>query len=688
MKRIIFKTSKCVSLLTAAAIIICAVFPASAETREADYVSIHEQIGGREGNYMQFSMPDGINYYDYENGMVGVTGYYGRKTDIFIPSSVNADEREYTVACVNHGAFSNDKYIKSITLPDGMLEIHESAFQNMKSIKRIYVPASVKLIEDGAFAAEPQDFRLVVEKGSIAEQYARENDIAYIYYEDDGYDSTTYTLYFLAPEDWFMSDYGALNGDIGCFYDSGEEIHEYPGVKMTYTPDIGQNVFMLEGVPCDAKNIVFNDFAVHNESESARYRTEAAESRNGLIYVLSKESFDENNGLAMTDTVRGDWFTFFDYKRDDDHYGSYKFNKNQPTSYTYYFLAPDEWFDTESGAHNDKVCCYWTKPNENAGYPGLEMTPAPEIGKNVYKIENVPIETTGITFNDGYWPPLDERSPDNLPRSASPRSISGFDRINISCPYDKSITTNNFNDWIYVLRISKKSLYITEDDIYYDTGTWFTLDDYRNHADYYGTYGIEVDTPPVVTEKTKGKIYFDASQWQSKRLQFYIFDKKTGEIATPYGWTDREMWGSPDLNGTPSTNGNRIFESFEFTLTPERDAYAIFYDPDTGNQLIEMKLDSDSFDKCAYPSGEYTEPSLDDGREYADMKSKFYYAAPEAGDVDFDGEVTSADAVEILRASAWYTAFEAARFRLADLNNDGNIGSDDALNVLRMSMGI
>ena len=54
-------------------------------------------------------------------------------------------------------------------------------------------------------------------------------------------------------------------------------------------------------------------------------------------------------------------------------------------TYTYYFLAPDTFFDTNVGAPNSDV--------------GVTMEQAPEIGDNVFKIEGVSPDTSTIIFN-------------------------------------------------------------------------------------------------------------------------------------------------------------------------------------------------------------------------------------------------------------------------------------------------
>ena len=71
-------------------------------------------------------------------------------------------------------------------------------------------------------------------------------------------------------------------------------------------------------------------------------------------------------------------------------------DENDPTL-TYYFLAPDNWT-----ANGEKVSLYSCGPGwspELAGWPGFEMTAAPEIGKNVYKA-SISVVGVMLIFNN------------------------------------------------------------------------------------------------------------------------------------------------------------------------------------------------------------------------------------------------------------------------------------------------
>ena len=84
-------------------------------------------------------------------------------------------------------------------------------------------------------------------------------------------------------------------------------------------------------------------------------------------------------------------------------------------------------------------------------------------------------------------------------------------------------------------------------------------------------------------------------------------------------------------------------------------------------------------------SADITDNSLSDtsGKMAALMSS-----GNTTGDLDNDGEVTSNDALKILRASVGLETFTQEQTVLADLDNDGEITSNDALIVLRKSVGL
>ncbi len=183
-------------------------------------------------------------------------------------------------------------------------------------------------------------------------------------------------------------------------------------------------------------------------------------------------------------------------------------------TYTYYFLAPDNFFKTEAGASNSSVGVYWWQPEALAlTWPGVEMTAAPEVGENIFKIENVSPDTTTVIFNAF----VDAGNPADpklaaVAHQTTDINTEGYDADEA---YEGCPECENFNGMIYVLNLNEKSI---NDFSKAETigGAWFTLDDYKNNETYYGSYGFAADdkkgdttpsdtTPATADEPTGAK---------------------------------------------------------------------------------------------------------------------------------------------------------------------------------------
>ncbi|MEG2720950.1 MAG: dockerin type I repeat-containing protein, partial [Oscillospiraceae bacterium] len=53
------------------------------------------------------------------------------------------------------------------------------------------------------------------------------------------------------------------------------------------------------------------------------------------------------------------------------------------------------------------------------------------------------------------------------------------------------------------------------------------------------------------------------------------------------------------------------------------------------------------------------------------------------GDVNFDGKITSADAIAVLRAEAQLIELSSLQKEQADVTKDGRVTSGDAIKILR-----
>jgi hypothetical protein len=80
---------------------------------------------------------------------------------------------------IGDGAFGYCYYLESISIPNGATSIGDNAFGLCYALTDAYIPASVTNIGENAFEA-CDDIVLHVQEGTYAEQYAKDNGIAYI----------------------------------------------------------------------------------------------------------------------------------------------------------------------------------------------------------------------------------------------------------------------------------------------------------------------------------------------------------------------------------------------------------------------------------------------------------------------------------------------------------------------------
>ena len=163
----------------------------------------------------------------------------------------------------------------------------------------------------------------------------------------------------------------------------------------------------------------------------------------------------------------------------------------QPETVTYYFLAPDYYLTT-----NDSVGFYYWQPNEPASWPGIAMTPAPEVGKNVFKCELPNNTITQYVLFNAFVDPADTES-----QSAAHTTKS----IELAADDEHE----NFYDMIYVLANDDEHITVNEvSGSFTGSGKWFSIDPespeyYKNDKQYYGSYGFENSTDNTDTGTDK-----------------------------------------------------------------------------------------------------------------------------------------------------------------------------------------
>ena len=86
-----------------------------------------------------------------------LTGRY--EGDIVIPSTIEWANVTYQVARIGNGAFYNNDYITSVTIPNSVITIGNQAFYNCDKLTSISIPESVRRIEYSAFS---EDYNLKI----------------------------------------------------------------------------------------------------------------------------------------------------------------------------------------------------------------------------------------------------------------------------------------------------------------------------------------------------------------------------------------------------------------------------------------------------------------------------------------------------------------------------------------------
>ena len=91
-------------------------------------------------------------------------------------SNLESVELPSTTRKIGNEAFSSTG-LKKIVIPDGCEEIGANCFRFCKHLIDIYIPRSVNNIGDGAFPKYNDSLTIHTEKGSVAEEHAKENNI-------------------------------------------------------------------------------------------------------------------------------------------------------------------------------------------------------------------------------------------------------------------------------------------------------------------------------------------------------------------------------------------------------------------------------------------------------------------------------------------------------------------------------
>lgn len=123
----------------------------------------------------------------------GAFVYCDKITSVVFPSSVKEIYNNAFAECrslktiefvgthdlkIRQNAFGKTA-VENIILPDGMTEVGHEAFSYMP-LKTVYIPASVTSIDPAAFMYSATDLTIKGKAGSVAESYAKEQDIPFV----------------------------------------------------------------------------------------------------------------------------------------------------------------------------------------------------------------------------------------------------------------------------------------------------------------------------------------------------------------------------------------------------------------------------------------------------------------------------------------------------------------------------
>ena len=147
------------------------------------------------------------------------------------------------------------------------------------------------------------------------------------------------TYYFLAPDNYFKTEAGAANTDVGYYYWAPAENAKWPGEKMTPAPEVHPNAFKVTMPDSDTvAAMVFNAFVdagTPQDPELAKVAHQTSDvyldldDYNNMIFVLDLNNMTENP-LSGALSAGGDFFPL-DSFTESDNYKTYGFTEAEPT---------------------------------------------------------------------------------------------------------------------------------------------------------------------------------------------------------------------------------------------------------------------------------------------------------------------------------------------------------------------
>ena len=410
---------------------------------------------------------------------VTIMKYTGSAAEVVIQKKIGGK----AVTSIGFRAFYGCESIESVTIPDSVTSIGVSAFFDCQSLASVTIPDSVTSIGEGAFYY-CQSLASVTIPDSVTSIGGHAFDGCQSLTSVTIPDSvTSIGLLAFSGTPWlsnYPDDFVIVGNNILIGYKGSDTSVTIPnsvtsiGGAAFYGCTSLTNVTIPDSVTNigDAAFSGCNSVTIYGNSGSY---AETYANENNIPFKLQGELPASDSDTA-TDT---DSDTESDTSSDVTPHVK---------PHTYYFLAPESWFKKDKGALNEDIGFYaWTageNSTENAKYPGVKMTLAPEIGENVFKIEmDEPRFEQGV-FSD--YVDFDPSAPTEQTYASTVVFFDGY--MAGDCSYDSTLTCDSFDGWIYVLDLYTPTTLAEYTGLVTCPGEWFTLDDYKNHKDYYGTY--------------------------------------------------------------------------------------------------------------------------------------------------------------------------------------------------------
>lgn len=128
---------------------------------------------GEEGSLSESRTSDFT--YEEKDGKITITEYIGEDKEVVIPSQIDGKD----VTALAYGCFY-EQGITKVVLPDTLESIDSQAFAYCSELEEVRLNEGLQEIQTQAFEYTSPELTLIVEPGSYAESYAKENGIAYV----------------------------------------------------------------------------------------------------------------------------------------------------------------------------------------------------------------------------------------------------------------------------------------------------------------------------------------------------------------------------------------------------------------------------------------------------------------------------------------------------------------------------